>query len=79
MFRHLRQAKNKDLHKRASHYNDEGDEIGKTKPRKSKGISIIPESFPKDKREGWVDMDNRGVVYNTGHVFSKSVENNPSL
>lgn len=58
---------------------DEGGESGINKTRKSRGISIIPEDFPDDPREGWLDMNNRAVVYNTGHPFSKSVEKNPSL
>jgi|APSaa5957512535_1039671.scaffolds.fasta_scaffold14093_3 hypothetical protein len=58
---------------------DKGEESGINKTRKSRGISIIPEDFPDDPREGWLDMGNRAVVYNTGHPFSKSVENNPSL
>lgn len=60
-------------------FEDDDGESGITKTRKSKGISIIPEDFPDDPREGWLDMGNRAVVYNTGHPFSKSLENNPSL
>jgi len=58
---------------------EKGDQAGKNVSRKSRGLYIIPENFPDDKREGWVDMSNRGIVYNTGHPFSKSLENNPSL
>lgn len=58
---------------------EQGKELGSNQTRKSRGISIIPEDFPDDPREGWLDMSNRAVVYNTGHPFSKSVENNPSL
>lgn len=60
-------------------FEDDDGESGINKTRKSRGISIIPEDFPDDPREGWLDMSNRAVVYNTGHPFSKSVENNPSL
>lgn len=60
-------------------FEDDEGESGINKTRKSRGISIIPENFPDDTREGWLDMGNRAVVYNTGHPFSKSVENNPSL
>ena len=56
-----------------------GDLSGSNKTRKTRGINIIPENFPDDKREGWLDVGNRAVVYNTGHQFSKSMENNPSL
>ena len=52
---------------------------GKTVQRKSKGVSIIVESYPHDQREGWLDMNNRGVVYNSGHPFAKSIHKNISL
>lgn len=58
---------------------EEGEEIGRNVERRAKGIQIITEEFPDDLREGWVDMDNRGVIYNTGHRFAKQVQNNPSL
>jgi len=62
------------------YYEDEkSGESGLNLSRKTRGVYIIPENFPDDKREGWVDMSNRGIVYNTGHPFSKSLEKNPSL
>jgi len=62
-----------------SYEDDQGKESGSSRTRKTRGVYIIPENFPDDKREGWLDMGNRAVVYNTGHPFSKSLENNPSL
>ena len=32
-----------------------------------KGISIGPVNLPKDKREGWFDVQNNVVVINVGH------------
>ncbi len=58
---------------------EKGDNSGSNKTKRTRGLFIIPENFPDDKREGWLDMGNRAVVYNTGHPFSKSFENNPSL
>lgn len=52
---------------------DDGDEIGENKERKSKGINISREDFPGDFREGWIDIENKGIVYNIGHKFSKLV------
>jgi len=64
----------------SGYFEDEKGELsGSTKPRKTRGISIIPEDFPDDPREGWLDMGNRAVVYNIGHPFSKAVANNSSL
>ena len=40
------------------------------KQQKSRGLSIIIEDFPNDPREGWVDLDNKGVVYNNAHPFN---------
>ena len=58
---------------------EKGNQSGINKNRKSRGLSIILEDFPDDPREGWLDMSNRAVVYNTGHLFSKSLSNNASL
>ncbi|MBM3910584.1 MAG: sensor histidine kinase [Thaumarchaeota archaeon] len=49
---------------------DDGD-VGRTKEQKSRGLSIIVEDFPKDPREGWVDPDNKAVVYNSSHSFNQ--------
>ena len=66
--------------KGTSHYEDKsGDKPGKNKNKKTRGIYIIPEDYPNDEREGWIDMNNRAVVYNTGHKFAKTFETNPSL
>ena len=62
-----------------SYQDDLGDKKGVNKTKKTRGIYIIPEDFPDDPREGWVDVQNRAIVYNTGHPFSKSVSNNASL
>ena len=32
-----------------------------------KGISIVLGNTPKDKREGWFDVQNNAVVINVGH------------
>ena len=44
------------------------------RPRRNLGISIIMENHENDPREGWVDVGNSAIVYNTGHKFSKSME-----
>ena len=63
-----------------SHFEDEkSKQPGETKPRKSRGIGIIPLDAPQDEREGWLDPSTGAVVYNIGHSFHKRVENNPSL
>ena len=48
-----------------------GDLAGAIEKRKARGMSIIIEEYPDDQREGWIDMNNRGVVYNSGHEFAK--------
>lgn len=58
---------------------DDGDTIGRVKQQKSRGVAIIVEPYPDDDREGWADMKNRGIVYNSGHKFHKSIESNQSL
>ena len=40
------------------------------KKKKASGLRIIVEDYPDDGREGWVDVVNRAVVYNTGHPFA---------
>lgn len=40
------------------------------KQQKSRGLSIIIEDYPNDPREGWVDLDNKAVVYNNAHSFN---------
>ena len=63
-----------------SHFEDEkSKQPGEIKSRKSRGIGIIPLDAPQDGREGWLDPSTGAVVYNTGHMFHKRVENNPSL
>ena len=58
---------------------EKGSLSGSIRPRKTRGIAIIPEDFPDDPREGWLDAGNGAVVYNVGHPFSKSVEKNSTL
>lgn len=43
----------------------------KEKQQKSRGLAIIIEDYPNDPREGWVDYDNKGVVYNSAHKFNQ--------
>ena len=63
-----------------SHFEDEkSEQSGKAKPRKSRGICIIPLDAPQDGREGWLDPSSGAVVYNVGHPFHKRVENNRTL
>lgn len=62
-----------------SYQNDDGDKKGLNKNRKTRGVYIIPEDFPDDPREGWVDIQNKAIVYNIGHPFAQSVSKNPSL
>ncbi len=63
-----------------SHFEDEkSGQSGKTKPRKSRGIGIIPLNAPQDVREGWLDPSSGAVVYNVGHAFHKRVVNNRTL
>ncbi len=68
-----------DDHGTGTYQDDKADKKGVNKTRKTRGIYIIPEDFPDDPREGWVDVQNRAVVYNIGHPFSQSVSKNPSL
>lgn len=49
---------------------DEGDHVGKNVKTRARGIAIIVEEYPDDPREGWVDVENRGVVYNDAHPFA---------
>ena len=58
---------------------EEGIKLGTKKTKKTSGIHIIVEDFPKDNREGWVDPINKAIVFNAGHSFAKSIETNPSL
>jgi len=51
-----------------------GDLAGAIEKRKARGMSIIIEEYPDDQREGWIDMNNRGVVYNSGHEFAKNFQ-----
>ena len=53
---------------------DKGDLTGSIEKRKVRGMSIIIEEYPDDPREGWIDMNNRGVVYNSGHEFAKNFQ-----
>ena len=39
-----------------------------------KGISLGLVDFPKDKREGWLDIQNNAVVINVGHPLCKKIE-----
>jgi len=59
---------------------DEGGlEVGVTRQRKSSGIQIIPQEWPDQKEEAWVDLGAGGVVINTAHNFWKKISFNPSL
>jgi hypothetical protein len=58
---------------------DQGDKMGSNKEHLSKGISIIDGDFPNDEREGWIDFDNKAIVYNNGHKFVKCVDRNKGL
>lgn len=51
-----------------------GNLTGTLEERKARGMSIIIEEYPDDPREGWIDMNNRGVVYNSGHEFAKNFQ-----
>lgn len=51
-----------------------GDHIGSIEERRARGMSIIIEDYPEDPREGWIDMNNRGVVYNSGNKFAKNFQ-----
>ena len=46
----------------------------KSRSRRNLGISIIMENHENDPREGWVDISNNAIVYNTGHKFSTLME-----
>ena len=39
-----------------------------------KGIVVMIADFPKDKREGWLDIQNNAVVINVGHPLYKKIE-----
>ena len=39
-----------------------------------KGIRLGLVDFPKDKREGWLDIQNNAVVINVGHPLYKKIE-----
>ena len=39
-----------------------------------KGIDVTIADFPKDKREGWLDIQNNAVVINVGHPLCKKIE-----
>ena len=47
------------------------------KKKKAGGLRIIVEDYPDDGREGWVDVVNRAVVYNTGHPFAARAAEGP--
>lgn len=49
---------------------DEGLDIGKRKPKKTRGVSIQLVDEPDDPRESWVD-DSKVLTYNEGHMFNK--------
>jgi hypothetical protein len=58
---------------------DDGNELGKTTKKNAKGLFIIVEEYPDDPREGWVDMESKGVVYNEGHPFAKNFRGSKGL
>lgn len=47
---------------------------GKMEERRARGMSIIVEDYPDDPREGWIDMNNRGVLYNNAHKFATNFQ-----
>ena len=51
-----------------------GDLAGTMEERRARGMSIIIEDYPDDPREGWIDMNNRGVVYNSGNKFAMNFQ-----
>ena len=55
---------------------EDGDIVGKSKERKSKGIRIIPtDEFPNEKEEAWVDLSKGAVVINLLHPFYLTMQN----
>jgi hypothetical protein len=58
---------------------DDGNELGKTAKKNARGLFIIVEDYPDDPREGWVDMESKGVVYNEGHQFAKNFRGSTGL
>ena len=68
-----------DEHGTGTYQDKEGDKKGRNKTRRTRGIYIIPEDYPDDSREGWVDVQNGAIVFNTGHQFYKTLSENPSL
>jgi hypothetical protein len=58
---------------------DKGEKTGTNKEYHSKEIPIIDVDFPNDEREGWIDFDNKAIIYNHGHKFAKSFEKNKDL
>jgi hypothetical protein len=56
---------------------EEGNQLGKNIQTKARGIAIIVDDFPKDPREGWVDMESKGVVYNNAHQFAAKLKQSP--
>ena len=38
-----------------------------------KGITIVLSDSPKDKREGWLDLQNNLIVINLGHPLGKKL------
>lgn len=49
---------------------EEGEEVGRPKQQRSRGLSIVVEDYLNDPREGWVDFDNKAVVYNSANKFN---------
>jgi len=39
-----------------------------------KGIAVALTDFPKNKSEGWYDIQNKMVVINIGHPLCKKIE-----
>jgi len=39
-----------------------------------KGIAVVLSDSPKDKREGWLDIQNNDVVIIVGHPLCKKIE-----
>jgi hypothetical protein len=58
---------------------EDGNELGKRVKKKAKGLFIIVEDYADDPREGWVDMESKGIVYNEGHPFAKNFRGSAGL
>ena len=46
---------------------------GVKRPRTLRGFAVVLSDSPKDKREGWLDLQNNVVVINAGHPLCKKL------